>query len=233
MNEVPSEVVVKMAAQEAAWNAGDIPAFMDIAYWNDDALLFVGSKGPTYGFEATLNNYLKSYASAEEMGQLHFELIEWKTLGPKHGFLLGSWALDRGRIGEPSRSLYPLRGNKSPRSAGSSLPIIAANVHSMSWMLTILVVTVIVSYQANNRPSLKEQLVYHPYRVKAFKEWHRIVAHAFVHADFTHLALNAFVLFQFGARLEGLMQQTLGAAFFPMLYFGGIALLRFRNGTAP
>ena len=93
----------------------------------------------------------------------------------------------------------------------------------MSWMLIILVVTVIVSYRANNRPSLKEQLLYHPYRVKAFKEWHRIVTHAFVHADFTHLALNAFVLFQFGARLEGLMQQTLGAAFFPMLYFGGIA----------
>ena len=93
VNEVPSEVVAKMAAQEAAWNAGDIPAFMDIAYWNDDALVFVGSKGPTYGFEATLNNYLNSYASAEEMGQLHFELIEWKTLGPKHGFLLGSWAL--------------------------------------------------------------------------------------------------------------------------------------------
>ena len=97
INEVPSDVVAKMAAQEAAWNEGDIPSFMEIAYWNDDALLFVGSKGPTYGFEATLNNYLKSYASPEEMGHLHFELIEWKTLGPKHGFLLGSWALDRGK----------------------------------------------------------------------------------------------------------------------------------------
>ena len=84
---------IKMAAQEAAWNAGDIPSFMDIAYWHDDALLFVGSKGPTYGFEATLNNYLKSYASAEEMGQLHFELIEWKTLGRSTVFCwgVGSW----------------------------------------------------------------------------------------------------------------------------------------------
>ena len=90
-------------------------------------------------------------------------------------------------------------------------------------MFLILVVTVIASYQAINRPMLKEQLLYHPYRVKAFHEWHRIVTHAFVHADFTHLALNAFVLFQFGARLEGLMQQTLGVAFFPLLYFGGIA----------
>ena len=39
-----------------------------------------GSKGPTYGFEATLNNYLKSYASPEEMGQLRFELWNGKRL---------------------------------------------------------------------------------------------------------------------------------------------------------
>ena len=93
----------------------------------------------------------------------------------------------------------------------------------MSWMILILVVTVIASYQAIKRPALKEQLLYHPYRVRAFNEWHRVVTHAFVHADLTHLLLNAFVLFQFGARLEGLMQQTLGAVFFPLLYFGGIA----------
>jgi membrane associated rhomboid family serine protease len=93
----------------------------------------------------------------------------------------------------------------------------------MSWMLIILVVTVIASYLAFNRPALKEQLLYHPYRVKAFKEWHRIVTHAFVHADFSHLALNAFVLFQFGTRVEWVMQQTLGAAFFLLLYFGGVA----------
>lgn len=114
VNEVPSEVVAKMAAQEAAWNAGDIPSFMDIAYWNDDALLFVGSKGPTYGFEATLNNYVKSYATAEEMGQLHFELIEWKTLGPKHGFLLGSWALDRGEGLENLAGHFTLTWEQKP-----------------------------------------------------------------------------------------------------------------------
>ena len=93
----------------------------------------------------------------------------------------------------------------------------------MSWMLIILVVTVIASYLAFNRPALKEQLLYHPYRVKAFNEWHRIVTHAFVHADFNHLALNAFVLFQFGTQVEWVLQQTLGAAFFLLLYFGGVA----------
>lgn len=93
--QIPEAIAYKMKAQEAAWNAGDISAFMEKAYWNDQALLFVGSKGPTYGFQATLDNYLKNYASKEEMGKLHFDLIQWKPLGPNHGFLLGSWMLSR------------------------------------------------------------------------------------------------------------------------------------------
>jgi hypothetical protein len=35
--------------QTAAWNRGDIDAFMQ-GYWNNDSLLFVGKNGPTYGF---------------------------------------------------------------------------------------------------------------------------------------------------------------------------------------
>jgi len=114
VNEVPSEVASKMAAQEAAWNAGDIPSFMDIAYWQDDALLFVGSKGPTYGFAATLNNCLKSYAWPGEVGQLRVELLEWKTLGTKDGFLLGSWALDRGDAMEDLSGHFTLTWELKP-----------------------------------------------------------------------------------------------------------------------
>lgn len=114
IDEVPSDVAAKMAAQEAAWNEGDIPSFMEIGYWHDDALLFVGSKGPTYGYEETLNNYLRSYASPEEMGQLHFELIEWKSLGPSHGFLLGSWALNRGEELEDLSGHFTLTWEQKP-----------------------------------------------------------------------------------------------------------------------
>lgn len=93
----------------------------------------------------------------------------------------------------------------------------------MSWIIIILITTVIVSYQAFNRPHLKERLLYHPYRVQAHNEWHRIITHAFVHADFTHLLLNAFVLLQFGSSLERLMEKTTGDASFALLYFGGVA----------
>ena len=95
-NEMPDAVVAKLTAQQNAWNRGDIKAFMEIAYWKDDALIFIGSKGPTYGFDATLTNYEKSYPDKQSMGILKFELLDWKPLGASHGLMVGSWALSRG-----------------------------------------------------------------------------------------------------------------------------------------
>ena len=45
--------------QQTAWNNGDIENFMK-GYWKDDSLLFIGSKGPTYGWQKTLDNYKKT-----------------------------------------------------------------------------------------------------------------------------------------------------------------------------
>ena len=45
-----------MAEQVAAWNSGNIDAFMQ-GYWKSDSLLFIGSKGPTYGWQTTLEGY--------------------------------------------------------------------------------------------------------------------------------------------------------------------------------
>lgn len=95
-SSMPAEIEAKLQAQEEAWNRGDARSFMELAYWQDDRLIFIGSRGPTYGFEATLANYLKSYPNAEAMGNLHFELLDWRSLGTEHGLLVGSWALKRG-----------------------------------------------------------------------------------------------------------------------------------------
>ena len=94
--DLPKAIVEKMALQEAAWNRGDVKGFMDAAYWKNEQLVFVGSKGATYGYEATLQNYLNTYDSPEAMGTLTFELMEWRPLGELHGYLLGKWGLQRG-----------------------------------------------------------------------------------------------------------------------------------------
>ena len=83
-----------MAQQEAAWNRGDLEGFMS-AYWKSDSVLFVGSRGPSYGWQTTLDNYKKGYPTPEEMGALTFDIQDLEPIGLDHAVMLGSWRLDR------------------------------------------------------------------------------------------------------------------------------------------
>lgn len=88
------QIKMVMKFQEMNWNHGDIPAYMK-GYWNSDSLLFVGGRGPTYGYQKTLTNYLKSYPNKEKMGQLHFDLIKIEILSDEDAFVVGAWTLQR------------------------------------------------------------------------------------------------------------------------------------------
>lgn len=84
-----------LQTQAAAWNKGDIEAYMKAGYWQSDSLLFIGSKGLTYGFDNTLKNYKRSYPSAEKMGQLRFSQLQFKPIADDHYFVIGRWELKR------------------------------------------------------------------------------------------------------------------------------------------
>jgi len=83
-----------MNTQVKEWNNGNIEAFMQ-TYWNNDSLLFVSSKGPTYGWKTTLEHYKKSYPDTSVMGKLDFDILEVKLLSPTNAFVLGKWHLTR------------------------------------------------------------------------------------------------------------------------------------------
>lgn len=87
-----------MQQQTEAWNQGSIRAFMD-TYWQSDSLLFIGKNGITYGWQATLERYKKSYPDTVAMGRLQFNLLEFKQLAPDLCFLVGGFHLQR-RIGD-------------------------------------------------------------------------------------------------------------------------------------
>lgn len=80
--------------QQAAWNKGDISAFM-IGYWKSDSLTFTGASGITYGWDNTYKNYLKRYDSPEKMGQLTFTILEVMPLGEDYCKVIGKWFLKR------------------------------------------------------------------------------------------------------------------------------------------
>lgn len=83
-----------MEKQTNQWNKGNIDGFME-TYWNSDSLVFVGSAGPNYGWQRTLENYKKHYPDAAAMGKLNFEILSVKQLSAEYSFVLGKWHLTR------------------------------------------------------------------------------------------------------------------------------------------
>ena len=87
-------IVQVLTTQTAAWNRGDIPGFME-GYWKSDSLVFIGRKGPTYGWQPTLANYQKNYPDAATMGQLDFTGLRVTLVAPTAAQVVGHWHLAR------------------------------------------------------------------------------------------------------------------------------------------
>ena len=95
-----TEVRNLLAKQNAAWNRGDVDAFM-VGYWENDSLMFIGKSGVTYGYKNTLANYKKNYPDTAAMGKLTFTLIQLKQLSPEYFHVTGKYYLTR-TIGDAS-----------------------------------------------------------------------------------------------------------------------------------
>jgi uncharacterized protein (TIGR02246 family) len=78
--------------QAAAWNRGDIQAFM-AGYERSEQLLFTSGANIRRGFDATLAKYQKSYVDAKAMGHLTFTLLDVRAIGPQGTVALGEWKL--------------------------------------------------------------------------------------------------------------------------------------------
>ena len=85
---------------EEAWNEGNLDKFMD-GYWRSEKLVFVGSSGPTYGWESTLENYKKGYPDRETMGKLKFETLDLYRIDKNSVIMIGKFYLTR-TIGDMS-----------------------------------------------------------------------------------------------------------------------------------
>jgi uncharacterized protein (TIGR02246 family) len=96
-----ADVRAVLDAQVAAWNQGDLEAFM-AGYWRSPELVFVSGAVVTKGWEATLERYRKRYRSeGREMGRLRFETIEIQRLGADAAFARGEYWLRMSDGAEP------------------------------------------------------------------------------------------------------------------------------------
>lgn len=83
-------------AQQAAWNRGDVDAFLT-GYWHSPKLTFSGSSGVSRGWDGVLARYKKNYPDKATMGELEFSGLEFQFLGPDAALVLGRWHLKRSK----------------------------------------------------------------------------------------------------------------------------------------
>ena len=88
------DIVKVLETQQKGWNNGDLESYME-GYWKSDSLMFIGSRGVTYGWQQTLDNYRKSYPNKEKMGTLAFSDLKVKMLGNNYASVFGKWKLIR------------------------------------------------------------------------------------------------------------------------------------------
>lgn len=104
-----AEILKVLENQRLAWNNGNLEEYM-MGYWKSDSLLFVGKRGPQYGWQKTFDNYKKSYPDKSAMGKLTFNIIKVELYTSEYAFVLGEWILDREK--DQPRGFFTLQMKK-------------------------------------------------------------------------------------------------------------------------
>ena len=89
-----AEILDVLNTQEITWNNHDLEGFMQ-GYWKNDSLKFYGSRGLTYGWENTLNNYKKGYPTKAESGTLNFVINDISKIEGDNYWVMGEYHLKR------------------------------------------------------------------------------------------------------------------------------------------
>jgi beta-aspartyl-peptidase (threonine type) len=96
-----------LASQVAAWNRGDLEAFMN-GYWKSDELTFFSGDEVRQGWQETHDRFRKRYqAEGKEMGTLQFDQLRVDLAGPKSAIVRGRWQLTF-KDGKPAGGLFTL-----------------------------------------------------------------------------------------------------------------------------
>lgn len=94
-SDVSAQVVAVMRAQEAAWNRGDLAAFMELGYWHSPELTFFSGGEVSRGFDEMLARYRRNYEGAgKERGTLAFTQLDVVPLADGVAMARGRWDLD-------------------------------------------------------------------------------------------------------------------------------------------
>ena len=105
------QILQILQTQAAAWNRGDIDAFMQ-TYAQVDDLRFASGGNVTYGWKATLERYKHRYPDRAAMGSLAFIELTVTELSPDAALVFGHWQLTR--ASDTPHGLFTLLVRRTP-----------------------------------------------------------------------------------------------------------------------
>ena len=88
--------------------------------------------------------------------------------------------------------------------------------------LVLIAITVLVSWQAFEKPQLPGRLILWPPAVDRRRQYDRLLTHGFIHADWQHLLFNMITLFFFGGTIERAFAPYIGPVGFLLFYLSAI-----------
>lgn len=88
--------------------------------------------------------------------------------------------------------------------------------------LVLIAITVLVSWQAFEKPQLLGRLILWPPAVDRHRQYDRLLTHGFIHADWQHLLFNMITLFFFGGTIERAFAPYIGPVGFLLFYLSAI-----------
>jgi ketosteroid isomerase-like protein len=114
-----AQIRAAMAAQTAAWNRGDIPAFMQ-SYEDSPETTFIGAT-LRKGFQPILERYKQAYQGTAQMGTLTFSGLDIRMVPgacgkPEVALVTGKFHLERSAKGEAKKDdgIFSLVWRKGP-----------------------------------------------------------------------------------------------------------------------
>ena len=91
--------------------------------------------------------------------------------------------------------------------------------------LVLIAITVLVSWQAFEKPQLLGRLILWPPAVDRRRQYDRLLTHGFIHADWQHLLFNMITLFFFGRLIEQVMRELTGSVLtYPLFYLAALVV---------
>lgn len=92
----PAEDVIRavLLAQTAAWNDGDLDAFMN-GYFKSDDLRFISGTSVSKGWSQTLDQLRERYGAGGDLGRLSFDGLDVEMIGDDIAIVSGRYSLAR------------------------------------------------------------------------------------------------------------------------------------------